>query len=151
MPTTPRILVVDDFSETAKLLGYLLNRIGGFDTRTATDGFEGIRIAEECRPQFVFIDIGMPGLNGFETAKRIREEAWGKGMQLIAMSACWDEEYHRRGQEAGFDGYVLKPMPVKALVDLIEELSHADRRPTSRRRQPRRLQRTLVEPHSRCL
>jgi DNA-binding response OmpR family regulator len=147
MATTPRILVVDDFSEIAKLLGYLLNSVGGFDTRTATDAFEGIRIAEEFRPQFVFLDIGMPGLNGFQMAKRIRKEPWGKRMQLIAMSARWDEDDDRQGQEAGFDGYVLKPAPVKAMVDLVEKFSHPDCVASSRTR----LRRLLIDPHLNCV
>jgi CheY-like chemotaxis protein len=151
MVTTPRILVVDDFSETAKLLSLLLNRVGGFEAWPATDGFEGIRIAEECRPQFVFIDIGMPRLNGFETAKRIRKEPWAKGMQLIAMSARWDKDDDRMAQEAGFDGYVLKPTPVKAMVDLIEKFLHADCDAPSRTPRRRRSHRPLLDSHLKCL
>jgi CheY-like chemotaxis protein len=149
MATTPRILIVDDFSETAALLGHLLSRLAGFETRTATDGFQAIRVAEEFRPEFVFLDIGMPNLNGFETAKRIRKQPWSKGVILIAMSAHWDEQDQRWAEKAGFDGYLLKPMPIKALVDLIEKFSHADRPPSSRTR--RHLQRPLVDPHSKCL
>src|SRR5512142_2883182 len=117
MSRTPRILIVDDFSEMAVLLSQLLNRFAGFETRAATDGFQAIRVAEESRPDFVFLDIGMPILNGFETAKRIRKEPWSKGMVLIAMSAHWDEQNQAWAEQAGFDGYLLKPMPVKALVD----------------------------------
>ena len=152
MARTPRILVVDDFSETAKLFSYLLNRIGGFETRAATDGFEGIRVAEEFRPQFVFIDIGMPGLNGFETAKRFRKEPWGKGMHLIAMSARWDEDDDRQAHQAGFDGYVLKPTPVKAMVDVVEKLSDGDCDVPSRgRRRRHRLRRPLIDSHLNCV
>ncbi len=125
MTTSPRIVIVDDFPDTAELLGNLLTRVGGYETRTATNGLEGIRIVEEFRPEFVLLDIGMPNLNGFDTAKRIRREAWGRAMALIAMSAQWNEEYGRWALEAGFDGYLLKPMLVMSIVDLIQKFSHS--------------------------
>ena len=151
MGTSPRILVVDDFSETASLLSYLLARIGGFETRAATDGFEAIRVAEEFRPEFVLLDIGMPNLNGFETAERIRTQSWTNRMTLIAMSACWDEEYDRRAQQAGFAGYLLKPMPVKAVVDLIQKFLRTNCDAPSRGRQPRvRSRRPLLDSHLKC-
>lgn len=148
MGTVPRVLIVDDFSETALLLSHLLASMGGFETRTATDGFQAIGVAEEFRPQFVLLDIAMPSLNGFEAAKRIRAQPWGKDIMLIAMSASWDEEYDMRARKAGFKGYVLKPMPVKSVVDLIEKCLRGDCDVPSSGRQHRvRSRRPLLDRH----
>ncbi len=125
MPRSPRILIVDDFPNTAELLGRGLSRFG-YEVRTATDGVEAIPIARDFRPDFVLLDLGMPKLNGFETAQRIRNEDWGRGMILIALSAHWGREYQRRAQKAGFDKYLCKPVPAKRISAVIENISNVD-------------------------
>lgn len=125
-----RILIADDFLDIAQLLGRLITDISGYETRTATDGLQAIRIAAEFRPDIVLLDIGMPNVNGFETAKRIRANSWGKGMVLIALSGQTDERYQQRAEKAGFDEYVSKPVAVRAILDLIETLLHGERRPS---------------------
>jgi two-component system, chemotaxis family, CheB/CheR fusion protein len=72
----------------------------------------------------VLLDIGIPSVNGFETAKRIRSEAWSRGTVLIGMSGHSNEEYRGLAGEAGFDSYVIKPMPLKEITGLIEEFSN---------------------------
>ncbi len=125
MPRTPRLLIVDDFPETAEMLGRLL-RCSGYEVRTATAGLQAIAIAEQFHPEFVFLDIGMPNLDGFETAKRIRTEPWSRGMVLIALSANWSKGYQRRAHKAGFDQYLFKPTPTKSIVALIKKISKVD-------------------------
>jgi DNA-binding response OmpR family regulator len=125
MPRTPRILIVDDFPDIAETLGRLF-RFRGYEVRTATDGLQAIPIAEQFRPEFVLLDIGMPNLNGFETAKRIRSKDWSRGMTLIALSSHWSRGYQRRAREAGFDRYLFKPMPAKNIAAVIEKLSDVD-------------------------
>ncbi len=123
MARNQRILIVDDFSDVAELLAYAL-RSYGYETRTASDGFQALLIAEQFRPQFVLLDIGVPGLNGFETAKRIRSETWSRGTVLVAMSGHSNAEYQRAAREAGFDRYLIKPTPLKEITGLIEEFSN---------------------------
>jgi CheY-like chemotaxis protein len=118
----PRILLVDDVLELTELLSHFL-RVGGYETRIATNGLEAIRIAEEFLPDFVLLDIGMPNLNGFDTAKRIRSKAWSKGMLFIGMSGYSDSKYTRRAREAGFKEYLLKPTPLKTVMDVIEKVT----------------------------
>ncbi len=137
MARQPRILIVDDFPETAQLLARLVTGVGGYETLTATDSFEAIRIAEQFRPQFVFLDIGMPNLDGFETAEHMRKERWGKGIVLIAVSAVWDQQCQLRANEAGFDGYLLKPTSAQAILDLIREFAHGPRRSSVLRKKSR--------------
>lgn len=132
MRRIPRILVVDDVLEMAELLSIFLTRVGGYETRTANNGFEAIRIAEEFRPDVILLDIAMPNLDGFATAKRIRSKPWGKDTLFIAMSGYFDNKYERRAYEAGFMEYLPKPMQLKRIVDAIEQFSHTDRAATSR-------------------
>ncbi len=126
MPRVPRILIVDDFSDMAELLSLFLSRVGGYETRTANSGFEAIRIAEEFRPDVILLDLTMPNLNGFQTARCIRSKAWGRGISFIAMSGYSDDRYERRAYEAGFLEYLPKPMQLGRIVAAIEQLSYSD-------------------------
>ncbi len=125
MPRTPRILIVDDFPHTAESLGRLLRGFG-YEVRTATDGLQAIAIAKDFRPEFVLLDIGMPNLNGFDTAKHMRNEDWSRGMKFIALSGHRSQGYQRRAREAGFDRYLFKPVPAKNIAALIEKISDVD-------------------------
>ena len=124
-PVTRRILVVDDYRAAAEFFAVLLKRLG-HDVRTASNGFQAIAVAEEFRPEVILLDLGLPDLNGFETAKRIRKESWSEGTVLIAVSGYGDKRDRELSQEAGFDAYLLKPASVKDIQDLIEKFSHAD-------------------------
>ncbi len=121
MRRVPRILIVDDVVEMTELLSLFLGRVGGYETRTATNGLEAIRVAEEFRPDVILLDIAIPCLNGFDTAKRIRSEPWGKATLFIGMSGHSHPKYAQRAREAGFVEYLSKPMPLPIIVDVIEK------------------------------
>jgi CheY-like chemotaxis protein len=95
----------------------------GHEVFTARDGFEAIHLAEENRPDLVLLDIGMPRLNGYETARRIREQPWGKSLPLVALTGWGLEEDRQLARESGFDRHVVKPVGVEALGQLILELT----------------------------
>jgi signal transduction histidine kinase/CheY-like chemotaxis protein/PAS domain-containing protein len=103
-----RALVVDDNVDSAESLAILLEATGN-ETRTAHDGLEAITAVEAFRPQIVFLDIGMPHLNGYDTARRIREQPWGRDIVLVAVSGWGQEEDRRRSKDAGFDAHLVKP------------------------------------------
>jgi CheY-like chemotaxis protein len=124
-PMTRRILVVDDYRDAAEFFAVLLKHLG-HDVRTASDGFQAIAVAEEFRPEVILLDLGLPDLNGFETAKRIRKESWSERTVLIAISGYGNKRDRQLSQEAGFDAHLLKPASVKDIVDLIEKFSYAD-------------------------
>ncbi|HVG08628.1 MAG TPA: ATP-binding protein [Thermoanaerobaculia bacterium] len=113
-----RILVVDDNRDSAESLALLL-QVTGNEVRTAFDGLEAVEEAERFRPDVVLLDIGMPKLNGYEAARRIRGEPWGKGMLLIAQTGWGQEEDRRRSQEAGFDAHLTKPVDHLKLIKLL--------------------------------
>jgi CheY-like chemotaxis protein len=116
-----RILIVDDNRDSAESLGMLLS-ITGHQTHTAFDGLEAVEAAEKLKPDLVLLDIGLPKLNGYEACRRIRDQAWSKGMTVVALTGWGQEEDRSRASEAGFDSYMLKPVDYAALKRLIASL-----------------------------
>ena len=104
LPTKPpilrrRILLADDNRDAAESLSMLL-KLSDHDVHVAHSGGEAFEAAKELRPDVGIFDIGMPDLNGYELAERIRHEAWGKNMTLIALTG-WGQESDRRQAHAG--------------------------------------------------
>jgi signal transduction histidine kinase len=108
-PSGLRILVVDDNRDAADSLSVLL-RFMGNEPRTAYDGIEAVAAAGEFQPDVVLLDIGLPRLNGYGAAQRIREQPWGKHMVLIALTGWGQEDDRKRSKEAGFDDHMVKPV-----------------------------------------
>ena len=122
--TTPqrfRILVVDDNHDSALSLAMMLS-IMGHETRTAHDGESAVTTAESFLPDVVLLDIGLPKLNGYEVAQRIRENAWGQSMFLIAVTGWGQEEDRQRSSEVGLNVHMVKPVEPAALERLLSEL-----------------------------
>ena len=116
-----RILVADDNQDTANSWAEIL-KIMGHETRTAYDGLEAFQAAETFRPDLVLLDVGMPKMNGYEIAHKIRERFWGEKMVLIALTGWGQEEDRQRSKEAGFDHHLVKPIKVATLNELLKEL-----------------------------
>ncbi|MGE0312248.1 MAG: PAS domain S-box protein [Lautropia sp.] len=116
-----RILVVDDNHDAAASLAMLLD-LSGDHARTAHDGLQALDVAAEFRPQVVLLDIGLPGIDGYEVARRIRREPWGRQLVLIAITGWGKDEDRRRSREAGFDAHLVKPVAHLALLDLLKLL-----------------------------
>lgn len=113
-----RILVVDDNRAAALTLGLLLQTFG-HEVRSASDGLQAVEMAEQFDPEVVLMDIGMPEVDGYEAARRIRSHLWGKGMCLIALTGWGQEEDRRLSQEAGFDEHLVKPPDLNRLRALL--------------------------------
>jgi CheY-like chemotaxis protein len=113
-----RVLVVDDNRDGAAALGLLLT-IAGHEAHFAYDGIEAIEAAERVRPDVVLLDLGMPRLNGFEAAKKIREQEWGKEMTLVALTGWGQEDDRRKSKSAGFDHHMVKPLDYPTLAKLL--------------------------------
>jgi len=122
-PQTPgrRILVVDDNRDSAITLAMLL-KLSGNETHIAYDGLEAVEIAERIRPDVALLDIGLPRINGYEVAQRIREQPWGQSMVLVALTGWSQEEDRQRSREAGFNAHMVKPVNRTALTKLLAEL-----------------------------
>ncbi|MCY7313460.1 MAG: response regulator, partial [Pseudoxanthomonas sp.] len=113
-----RILVVDDNRDSAASLAELL-QLDGHQTHIAHDGLEAVEAAERVRPDVVLLDIGLPKLNGFDAARRIREQPWGKDMVLVALTGWGQDEDRRKSSEAGFNAHLVKPVDPMALATLL--------------------------------
>ncbi|AGA26041.1 PAS domain-containing hybrid sensor histidine kinase/response regulator [Singulisphaera acidiphila] len=113
-----RILIVDDNADTAKGLARLL-RLLGHDIRTANDGPEAIAVVQSYRPDIVLLDIGLPGMDGYEVARRLRNDETGSDCVIVAISGYGQEDDRRRGREAGFDFHLVKPVDPDALLTLL--------------------------------
>ncbi len=124
-PTQPssrcRILVADDNRDAAMSLAMMLNLMGN-DAKTAHDGLEALDVAAAFRPELILLDIGMPRLNGYDTARQIREQPWGKSIVLVALTGWGQEEDRRKSQDAGFDFHMVKPIEPAALEKLLTGL-----------------------------
>jgi CheY-like chemotaxis protein len=119
-----RILVVDDNQDAAESLGQLLE-IVGHEVRAAHDGVSGLEAAASFRPDVALLDLGMPGINGYDVARRIRGYEWGKSMLLIALTGWGQEDDRRRTRDAGFDHHLVKPVDPDALHDLFARTATA--------------------------
>ena len=115
-----RVLVVDDNRDSAQTLAMML-KIMGNDVRTAHDGLEAIEQAQDYRPHVLLLDLGMPKLNGYDVCRRVREQAWGTTMEIIALTGWGQAEDRQRTKEAGFDHHLVKPVDVARLKELLDE------------------------------
>jgi CheY-like chemotaxis protein len=116
-----RILVADDNRDAADTLSMILE-LDGHEVRTAYDGIEALEMAEQFAPQMALLDIGMPGLNGYQTARRIREQSWGSSVLLVALTGWGQEQDRRQATEAGFDCHLVKPADPQKIGALIEQI-----------------------------
>jgi PAS domain S-box-containing protein len=116
-----RILVVDDNQDSAHSLALLL-KLAGHEAHIANDGVEAVEAAAKFQPDAILLDIGLPKLNGYEAARRIREQRGEKGLVIVALTGWGQEEDRRRSKEAGFDAHMVKPVDHDALAKLLEEL-----------------------------
>jgi PAS domain S-box-containing protein len=115
-PST-RVLIVDDNLDTARGLSRLLKLLG-HDVRVAHDGQEAVEAARAHRPEVVLLDIGLPGIDGYEVVKRLRVDECCRGSVIIAVSGYGQPEDLRRSKEAGFDHHLVKPVDYDALMSL---------------------------------
>jgi CheY-like chemotaxis protein len=114
-----RVLLVDDHVDSVKSLSMLI-RLWKHDVYTAHDGPTALEAIVEFRPQVILLDIGLPGMSGYEVAAEMRSRPEGAQAVLVAMTGYSQEEDRRRAIEAGFDHHLVKPVPAEVLKKLIE-------------------------------
>jgi CheY-like chemotaxis protein len=124
-----RILVVDDVVVAAKMVGQLLAESAGHEIRLAHDGAAALEVASEFHPEIVLLDIGLPDMDGYEVAKRLRSEPEGKELLIVALTGYGQESDRRRSEEAGFDEFLVKPPSLDALQKLSMHSKLASRMP----------------------
>lgn len=116
-----RILVVDDNMDAATSLALLLE-IGGNQLRTAHEGRSALEIAATFRPEVIFLDIGLPGMDGYEVCRRIRAQSWGGGIAILALTGWGQAHDIRQARAAGFDRHLIKPVDVDGIEEVLRDL-----------------------------
>lgn len=116
-----RVLVIDDNADAANGLAMLL-RTEGHDVCVCLDGASGLEYAEQWKPHVVFLDLGMPEMDGYETARQITNLPEGKEVTLVAVTGWGQEEDRRRTQDAGFDYHLVKPADITALKNIFAQI-----------------------------
>jgi DNA-binding response OmpR family regulator len=113
-----RVAVVEDNRPLADSLCLLLNACG-HEARAAYTGPDGLRLAAEWRPDAVITDVGLPGCDGFEVARRLRRDGEGRPL-VVAVTACDSDDVRWRGRQAGFDHFFAKPVELDDLLRVLE-------------------------------
>jgi CheY-like chemotaxis protein len=113
-----RVLVVDDSVDAAESLAMLL-AFEGHETHKAHDGADAVRTAERVRPDIVLMDIGLPILNGYEACRRIRSQAWGVPITMVAITGWGQEDDREQSAAAGFDLHLVKPVDLGELLQVV--------------------------------
>ena len=115
-----RILIADDNADALESLAALLS-LNGHQVFRAPDGEAALRLVERLKPEIALLDIGMPRLDGYEVARRIRMLEGSQGIMLVALTGWGQESDRRRAQEAGFDAHLTKPVDLDRLGQLLGE------------------------------
>lgn len=121
-PDTLRVLVVDDSADLVESLSMTVQFLG-HQVQSAVSGAEALACMQAWLPDVVLMDVGMPGMSGYEAASRARAESWGRTVVLVAMTGWGREEDRARAIAAGFDRHVVKPLDMAGLRVLLAELS----------------------------
>jgi len=126
-PSHLNILVVEDSKDGAESLSRLL-RLSGYDVRVALDGSTALREASESPPDVVLLDIGLPGMDGWEVARRLREQLQPKRPVFVALTAYGGQDDFRRSAEEGLDLHLVKPVDMKVLRTFLEGVERQQER-----------------------
>jgi CheY-like chemotaxis protein len=118
------VLIVDDNLDAAATLEQLMRSLG-HQTKVAHNGSEALAMADQFKPQVVLLDIGMPGMNGYEVAEQLRKR--GEAMKIVAVTGWGTEDDRTRSARAGFDVHLVKPVDEAALQRIIEQNGSATR------------------------
>lgn len=113
-----RVLLVDDNVDSTEPLSLLL-QAKGHDTRVAVEGEGAICVADDFHPNCVVLDLGLPGMDGYEVARRLRQRPYGDGLVLVALTGWAGKEVRTKAAEAGFDYHLVKPVNWEELERIV--------------------------------
>jgi CheY-like chemotaxis protein len=117
-----KILVVDDNQDAADTLAMLLEFMGNSEVRVVNGGQAALDLMAGFHPDVVLLDIGMPGMDGHEVARRVRSQPQFNSTRLVALTGWGQDEDRRRTQESGFDHHLTKPVDIASLQNLLSSL-----------------------------
>lgn len=121
-----RVLVVDNLADTADSFARLLN-LWGYDVEVVYEGDKVVEAADRFQPHAVLLDIGMPGMDGFRVARGLRERPELRRSVIVGITGYGDEDYRAQAKESGFDYYLLKPVDLDLLQELLAQRTSPSR------------------------
>jgi PAS domain S-box-containing protein len=121
VPARRKIVIADDSVDGAEAMAELLEALGN-EAHVTHDGLSVVKLVERVRPQLVLMDVGMPGQNGLDATRQIREQPWGQQVTIIALTGWGQESDRQRSHHAGCDGHLVKPIDFPKLEKLLREL-----------------------------
>ena len=113
----PKILMVEDSEDNLRILAYRLRKLGDFDLREARDGREAVAAVEADPPDLIFMDLGLPRMDGWEATRRIRELPGGSGVRIVALTGHTMRAEHQRAFDVGCDDFIAKPVAKSEVID----------------------------------
>ena len=113
-----KVLLVDDNADAVAVIAAWLKHVG-HEVHEARDGFTGAELARKVRPDFLFLDLGLPGLDGLAVARQLRHDPQLKDMRIVAMTGSGREDDRQAAREAGIDQYLLKPIDLEFVRSLL--------------------------------
>jgi CheY-like chemotaxis protein len=113
------VLVADDNADAADSMVVMLQLLG-HEAVVARDGLEAVAVAERERPELVLLDIGMPGLNGYEVCRRLRALPWAASLRIVAVTGWGQDDDRAQSREAGFDEHLVKPVDPATLGEVLQ-------------------------------
>jgi two-component system CheB/CheR fusion protein len=116
-----RVLLVEDNEDSRRMLRMLLHR-DGYEVHEAEDGLSGLEVLETCQPDVAILDIGLPGIDGYELARRIRRQHARNELFLVALTGYGQDSDRQAVQLAGFDAHLVKPLKREQLVELLRKV-----------------------------
>jgi CheY-like chemotaxis protein len=122
MSRVRRVLLIDDNVDAAESLAQLL-MLSGHDARTAGDGVDGIRLAQDFQPEVVFCDLGLPGMSGYEVAKQLRSLPFGRDIVLAALTGYGQPGDREKTAKAGFDAHLVKPVDPSVIESFLDDFA----------------------------
>jgi CheY-like chemotaxis protein len=117
-PSPRRIVIVEDSRDSREMLRYLLEH-AGHEVHEAGDGPRGLQAILELRPDIALVDLGLPGLDGYEVARKVRADEAGRAVRLVALTGYGLPDDLRRSEDAGFDAHLVKPVDPARLAAVI--------------------------------
>jgi CheY-like chemotaxis protein len=126
-----RVVIIDDNQDAATAMSMLIEQLGG-QTRTAHDARSGIKAVEEFEPDVVFLDIGMPGIDGYEACRRMRQFQAAKQFVIVALTGWGQSHDRQRAFDAGFDAHLTKPVDSVSLMRVLASRARDTRSPEGR-------------------
>jgi CheY-like chemotaxis protein len=127
-PPGQRVLLVDDNMDSSEPLSLLL-QAKGHETRIAVEGQEAIEMADEFLPDCVILDLGLPGIDGYEVARRLRERPYAAKLILVALTGWAGKDVRVKAAEAGFDYHLVKPVNLEELERIVTAERAQSRQP----------------------